>query len=159
MPQDRPNDRRQTKSNCYRRGRLLGASRMILFAIVSGVVPIVQGYRLRKYITPAEITRINRENVVPRAFITSNASIPAAQPLNRTTTPGEGPGNSPSEITPGFSFRVFLIPAGHLGDKSRSPLIEVFVESFGLYDRPRAILSGPHSDGLGGFFLRYISDV
>jgi hypothetical protein len=39
---------------------------------------------------------------------------------------------APSEIKPGFSLRVFLILAGHLGDKSKAPLIEVFVESLWL---------------------------
>ena len=56
-------------------------------------------------------------------------------PLNLSTARqllAEVRGIAPSEITPGFSLRVFLILAGHLGDKSTAPLIEVFVESLWL---------------------------
>jgi hypothetical protein len=93
----------------------------------------VQGYRLRKHITPAEITGINLEQVVPGRFISSKTGDHSW--LNLSTARqllAEVRVIAPSEITPGFSLRVFVILAGHLGDKSTAPLIEVFVESLWL---------------------------
>ena len=97
----------------------------------------MQGYRLRKHITPAEITGINLEQVVPGGVYSSKTGDYRRSflPLNLSTARqllAEVRGIAPSEITPGFSLRVFLILAGHLGDKSTAPLIEVFVESLWL---------------------------